>query len=165
MGSAGQQRLTLPEMVADQKHLVAERVIAAPAQAIFDVLADPAQHVVIDGSGTVTATRGEPSRLSLGARFGMSMRQGVSYRTRPKVVEFDEPRQIAWRNPAGPTWRYELAEQGGATRVVETYDLTSARGVLVIRLLGYPRRTQKSMERTLERLEQLVSAKDDDTTA
>jgi uncharacterized protein YndB with AHSA1/START domain len=57
-----------------------ERLIAAPAARIFDVLADPTQHPVIDGSGMVREARAErPSRLSPGATFGMSMRMGVAY--------------------------------------------------------------------------------------
>jgi uncharacterized protein YndB with AHSA1/START domain len=60
-----------------------ERLIAAPAARIFDVLADPTQHPVIDGSGMVREARAErPSRLSPGATFGMSMRMGVAYAMR-----------------------------------------------------------------------------------
>jgi uncharacterized protein YndB with AHSA1/START domain len=46
-----------------------ERVVAAPRQAVFDVLADPAMHPVIDGSGTVKRARGNPERLGPGSRF------------------------------------------------------------------------------------------------
>jgi hypothetical protein len=46
----------------------AERVITAPAQTIFDILADPAKHCVIDGSGTVEASRTQV-RLALGQSF------------------------------------------------------------------------------------------------
>ncbi|MDH4076057.1 MAG: hypothetical protein OEW29_08980, partial [Acidimicrobiia bacterium] len=59
----------------------ASRVIAASPEAIFDILADPNQHHVIDGSDTVQAARaGNPARLTLGARFGMDMKMGVPYR-------------------------------------------------------------------------------------
>lgn len=79
-----------------------ERVIAAAPQRIFDVLADPSQHPLIDGSSSVrSASRDNPARLSKGARFGMSMRLGAPYRVRNTVVEFDEPRRIAWRHFAG----------------------------------------------------------------
>jgi hypothetical protein len=45
-------------------------LIAAPAARIFDVLADPSQHPVIDRSGMLQAAGAErPARLSRGARF------------------------------------------------------------------------------------------------
>jgi uncharacterized protein YndB with AHSA1/START domain len=48
-----------------------ERVIAVDRQRIFDVLADPARHPVIDGSGTVRDVQsGGPERLSLGLASG-----------------------------------------------------------------------------------------------
>jgi uncharacterized protein YndB with AHSA1/START domain len=135
----------------------AERVIPASAQAIFDVLADPAQHPAIDGSGTVTAAR-DSARLSLGATFGMSMRNRISYRAKPKVVEFEEARRIAWRNTGGPTWRYELSPVDGGTRVVESYDLSGARGGWLLVRTRLPERTRQNMVRTLEHLEQFVAS-------
>ena len=48
-----------------------ERVIAADRQRTFDVLADPARHPVIDGSGTARDVQsGGPERLSLGLASG-----------------------------------------------------------------------------------------------
>ena len=104
-----------------------ERVIAAPPEKIFDVLADPSQHPVIDGSGTVKHTRGEqPERLSLGAKFGMSMKLGVPYGITNTVVEFEDGHRIAWRHIGGHRWRYELAPVDEGTRVRETYDWSTA---------------------------------------
>ena len=104
-----------------------ERVIAATPDRIFDVLADPAQHPVIDGSGTVKHTRGEtPARLSLGAKFGMSMKLGVPYGITNTVVEFEDGRRIAWRHFGGHRWRYELEPADGGTRVRETYDWSTS---------------------------------------
>ena len=134
----------------------AERFIAAPTQAIFDVLADPAKHSMIDGSGTVQTARTE-QRLALGASFGMSMRHRISYKTNPLVTEFDEGRVVAWRNKGGPTWRYELFPADGGTRVVETYDLSTMRGASLMKLTGMGKRTQQNMVKTLERLDRLVT--------
>ena len=39
-------------MGSEAKRVSVERTISAPADKIFDVLADPNQHAVIDGSGT-----------------------------------------------------------------------------------------------------------------
>jgi uncharacterized protein YndB with AHSA1/START domain len=54
-----------------------ERVIAAPPEKIFDLLADPRRHRDIDGSGTVHEAKNAPERLALGSTFGMSMRVGI----------------------------------------------------------------------------------------
>ena len=46
----------------------ATRIVPASAEDIFELLASPAQHALIDGSGTVKgAQRGTPERLSPGA--------------------------------------------------------------------------------------------------
>ena len=48
------------------KPVTVERIIPAPAEKIFDLLADPAGHARIDGSGTVTAARSGGRRLANG---------------------------------------------------------------------------------------------------
>ena len=66
-------------------------VISANQQEIFALLADPAQHATIDGSGSVKSSREEhPQRLELGTKFGMAMKVGVPYRITNEVVEFIE---------------------------------------------------------------------------
>jgi uncharacterized protein YndB with AHSA1/START domain len=142
------------------KSVSVERVIAAPPEKIFAVLADPAQHPVIDGSGTVKHARGkQPDRLTLGAKFGMSMRMGIPYAITNTVVEFDENRLIAWRHFGGHRWRYELEPVADGTRVRETYDWSTA--ILGTRLYiaasGWPKRAERAMTETLERLDAHVT--------
>ena len=142
------------------KSVSVDRVIAAPPEKIFDVLADPSQHPVIDGSGTVKDTRGEqPARLSLGSKFGMSMRLGIPYAITNTVVEFEEGQRIAWRHIGGHRWRYELEPVGSGTRVRETYDWSTAMlGTrLYIVATGWPKRAEKAMTQTLERLDARVA--------
>ena len=150
-------------MTEHAKSVSVEREIAAPPEKIFDALADPSQHPVIDGSGTVKSTRGEePSRLALGTKFGMSMRLGIPYGITNTVVEFDENRLIAWRHFGGHRWRYELEPAGAGTRVRETYDWSTA--ILGTRLYivatGWPKRAEQAMTRTLERLAAHVTGSD-----
>lgn len=140
------------------KQVSASRVIAAPPEKIFDVLADPAQHPAIDGSGSVQAARpGGPERLSLGARFGMDMKIGIPYRIRNEVVEFEEGRRIAWRHPGHHVWRYELEPVEGGTKVTETFDWTHARAGFAYPLMRIPQRNLRSIEQTLERLDAYVT--------
>jgi uncharacterized protein YndB with AHSA1/START domain len=144
--------------MSDSKAVSAERVIHAPADRIFDVLADPRQHAVIDGSGTVKRTRSGPDRLSLGARFGMAMHHMVPYPVNNEVIEFEEGRRIAWRHLAHDVWRYELEPRDGDTLVRETFDWSHGRAGKVLEILGVPRKNQAAMEKTLERLADHVEA-------
>jgi len=64
-----------------RKVVWAQRLIPAPAERIFDLLADPAMHHVFDGSGTVRKpSASAPQRLALGAKFGMNMRIVLPYK-------------------------------------------------------------------------------------
>lgn len=137
------------------------RVIAADRQAIFDVLADPAMHPVIDGSGTVQGVQdGGPARLSGGARFGMDMKISAPYRILNTVVEFTEGEGIAWRHWHGHVWRYELRDTADGTEVSEAFDWSRARSKLGLRLMGYPKRNLAGMRATLERLDRLMTTGD-----
>jgi uncharacterized protein YndB with AHSA1/START domain len=137
------------------------RTVRLPAARIFDALTDPAQHPLIDGSGSVRGTHGHPTaRLRLGDTFGMDMRLGVPYRITNRVVEYEEGRLIAWRHFAGHRWRWELApvdEQ--TTEVTETFDYTTATMPLVLELLGFPERNRKGIQATLDRLETALTDK------
>ena len=133
----------------------ATRIVPAPAEAIFDLLADPARHTEIDGSGTVgeTQERRTPERLSLGATFGMQMRWGAPYKILNEVVEFEEGRLIGWRHFAGHIWRYRLEPLGlDSTKVTEEFDPRPSRYPLATRLLGWERRNERAIEQTLANL-------------
>mgnify|MGYP001815080916 FL=1 len=144
------------------------RVIEAPPEAIFDVLAEPARHSEIDGSGMVQNSRGESERLALGSKFGMDMKMGpMPYRISNTVKEFEENRVIAWAHLGGHRWRYELepVEVDGktATKVTESFDWsTCPPGVgKGIELAGYPKKHPANMEATLERLAAVVETDGD----
>ena len=132
-------------------------VIDAPAERIFDLLADPRRHADFDGSGSVKRSISGPQRLSLGAKFGMDMRMVVPYRVSSQVKEFDEGRRIAWAHLGGHRWRYELEPTtGGGTRVIETFDATTARSAQALKLMDAYRRNTRAIEETLPRLKALA---------
>ncbi|MEN9645347.1 MAG: hypothetical protein RL238_2016 [Actinomycetota bacterium] len=143
-----------------------ERFVPAPAAAIFDLLADPARHKEIDGSGTVQGASEGSQRLALGSKFGMSMKMGVPYSMVSTVVEFEENRRIAWQpRPSisfmrwfagGRIWRYELEPQDGGTLVRETWDITQEAHPRAVRNMRS--KVIDSMTKTLERIEQIVTA-------
>jgi Polyketide cyclase / dehydrase and lipid transport len=134
--------------------------VAAEPQAIFDLLANPASHALLDGSGTVRkSVEDRPDRLRLGSRFSMSMMFGVPYRISNEVVEFDEPTSIAWRHVGGHVWRYRLhrVEPGSgiaapSAEVTEEFDWSPSRAPWALELLRVPARNARSIEATLDRL-------------
>jgi uncharacterized protein YndB with AHSA1/START domain len=141
-----------------------ERVIAAPPEAIFELLVDPDRHHDIDGSGTVVKAKKGSQHLVLGSRFGMSMKMGIPYSMVSTVIELDEPRRIAWqtRGPGnlggGRIWRYELDPVEGGTRVRESWDITQESVLSKWMVKGQGEATAKNMAATLERIEQVLSA-------
>ena len=73
-------------MSEDPDVVSVERVIPALAERIFPLLADPARHREIDGSGTVRDAKSPPTeRLHLGSKFGMNMKAGIPYSIRSEV--------------------------------------------------------------------------------
>ncbi|MEU8001248.1 SRPBCC family protein [Catellatospora sp. NPDC049111] len=130
------------------------RIVPAPPAEIFELLADPAQHPLIDGSGSVLAARGAPRRLALGMKFGMDMRMGAGYRILNTVVEFEEGRLIAWRHFNGHRWRWRLEPAAdGTTLVTEEFDWSTARVPLLISVSWFPRRNRRAITGSLDRLE------------
>ena len=151
------------------EQVTVQRLIPAPAEAIFDLLADPGRHPEIDGSGTIVGARSAGERrLALGDSFGMDMDWGVNYATKNVVVEFEENRRIAWQTLApkplsyvltGRIWRYELEPVEGGTIVRETWDTRQealpSRYVVRATLTDL---TRRNMEKTLQRIEDVVTA-------
>ena len=140
--------------MADNEHSVSSSVVVqASPEAVFAVLADPRQHPVIDGSGSVRQEINGPERLQLGSRFGMRMSKSVGYRVTNRVVEFEENRRIAWRNLLPAVWRYELVpERESATRVTETFDYSRMPLAARFGRTKLARDNHRSIEETLQRL-------------
>jgi uncharacterized protein YndB with AHSA1/START domain len=146
-----------------------ERLINAPPETIFDVLANPAKHALIDGSGMLQgADAVDSERLALGVTFGMGMKLGVRYSTVNTVVEFEENRRIAWQTGpkgklepyvAGRIWRYELEPRSGRTLVRESWDITGDHQRVLLKLGDiYSKKTRRDMELTLARLDALLTS-------
>ena len=145
-----------------------DRVIKAPASAIFAIVADASRHPEIDGSGSVVKAKdGAPDHLTLGSTFGMSMKVGVPYSMSNTVVEYEPDKVIAWQTSlAGPLgrflggriWRYRLEEDDGSTKVTETWDISKDKQAFFLRLGRLHQQTATSMAKTLDRLAQLTES-------
>ena len=74
--------------------------IPAPAEAVFAVLADPASHPAIDGTGWVVKSLDDVTLTGTGQTFRMAMyhenHPAGSYEMANRVTEFAPPRTIAW---------------------------------------------------------------------
>jgi uncharacterized protein YndB with AHSA1/START domain len=140
-----------------------ERLIPAPAEAIFGLLVDPRRHHDFDGSGLVRDAKNVPDHLELGSTFGMSMKLGIPYSMVSTVIELEPNRRIAWQTyppigraiAGGRIWRYELEPVDGGTLVKETWDISQERIKAIVR--GARSKTIEAMTKSLENLENLTS--------
>jgi uncharacterized protein YndB with AHSA1/START domain len=134
--------------------------VDAPPNVVFDLLADPRKHHLIDGSGSVRGVARGPQRLSPGALFRVHMRVGVPYQVTNEVVEFEEARRIAWRHFGHHIWRYELEalDDDTRTRIIETFDWSHARSPRLLERMHIPERNARSIEETLTRLNDRFNA-------
>ncbi|HZU72046.1 MAG TPA: SRPBCC family protein [Acidimicrobiales bacterium] len=146
-------------------------VIAASAGVVFSILADPARHAAIDGTGWVCeALEGEPVTAA-GQVFRMAMyhpnHPDGSYRMANLVEIFDPPSSIAWRpgteddagdlSFGGWIWRYDLTPLGPSeTRVTLSYDW-SAVPEDVRRHIGFPPFAPDHLDNSLNHLAELAN--------
>ena len=121
----------------------ATTIITAPAEAIFAVLADPAKHAAIDGTGWVRGPLDSQLLTAAGQVFRMAMYHANhpdgSYRMANRVQVFDPPHAISWEPGqdsgdgdlrfGGWVWRYDLAPAGpSGTTVTLSYDWSAVPG-------------------------------------
>jgi hypothetical protein len=137
----------------DQENVSATLAVAAPAARVFAVLADPAAHAAIDGTGWV---REAADRVPL-TEVGQIFRMGMYHRGHPdgdyqvvnKVVVLDPPRAIGWLTGqekgdgqlefGGWVWRYDLAPLGpSGTAVTLTYDWSAVPQLIRDRGIQFP---------------------------
>ena len=107
----------------------ASRAVAAGADLIFELMADPAQQPRWDGNDNLAEAAPGQRVRSVGEVFIMTTTKGNVRENH--VVEFGEGRLIAWRpaepgqEPPGHLWRWELDPiDSSHTRATHTYDWT-----------------------------------------
>jgi hypothetical protein len=149
----------------------ATTVINAPAEVIFAVLADPARHSAIDGTGWVRETLDSKPLTAAGQIFRMSMyhpnHPDGNYVMANRVQVFDPPRTISWvpgqdagdgtLRFAGWTWRYDLTPAGPSnTTVTLSYDWSAVPDSIRERI-GFPPFPPEHLGNSLVHLAELVS--------
>jgi uncharacterized protein YndB with AHSA1/START domain len=127
----------------------AGRDIAAPAETVFELIADPAQQPLWDGNDNLSEAPAGQRIRAIGDVFTMTITSGKVRENH--IVEFVEGRRIAWRpaepgkTPPGHLWRWELEPIDAAhTRVTHTYDWTQ---------LTDPARISRAQATTSDRLQ------------
>lgn len=115
--------------MSEQQVVSASRVINAPVERIFELIADPSQQPRWDGNANLDHADAGQRVRGAGATFVMHNAGGNVRENH--VVEFDEGRRIAWRpsevgkTPPGHLWRWQLESIDPThTQVTHTYDWT-----------------------------------------
>ena len=149
----------------------ATRVLHASAEAVFAVLADPANHAAIDGTGRVRHSLDRKPLTGAGQTFRISMyhenHPDGTYEMANRVVVFDPSRTIAWEPGydagdgtlrfGGWIWRYDLAPAGPAdTTVTLSYDW-SAVPEPIRQHIGFPPFSPEHLDNSLAHLAELVA--------
>jgi hypothetical protein len=114
--------------------------IDAPAEVIFAILADPAKHAAIDGTGWIVESVDDRALTTVGQIFRVKMyhpnHPNGNYEMANQLQVLEPPNAIAWKpgydaddgglHFGGWTWRYDLTPAGAlGTRVTLTYDWSS----------------------------------------
>jgi uncharacterized protein YndB with AHSA1/START domain len=134
----------------DRDTISATTVVPAPPAEVFDFIRRPANHAIISGDGTVKGGATGPEVLGEGDRFGMSMKLGVPYKMSSQVKEFTHGTRIAWAHIGGHRWRWELEPTAdGQTTLTETFDQSTAKVPMALRLVGYPGRHRANVARSV----------------
>jgi hypothetical protein len=148
----------------------ATRLVEAPAEAIFAVLADPASHAAIDGTGWVREALDEEPLSAPGQIFRMAMyhpnHPEGNYEVANRVKVLDPPSTISWEPGSeagdgtlsfgGWTWGYDLAPAGpSSTRVTLTYDWSAAPDA-IREHIGFPPFPVEHLDNSLAHLSELV---------
>ncbi|HEY3735259.1 MAG TPA: SRPBCC family protein [Streptosporangiaceae bacterium] len=155
----------------NQENVSATLTVAVPAARVFAVLADPATHAAIDGTGWVQKPVDQAPLTEAGQVFRMGMYHAGhpdgAYQTVNKVVVLDPPRSIGWLTGqekddgqpefGGWIWRYDLASRGPSeTEVTLTYDWSGVPQFIRDRGIQFPPFGPEHLTNSLQHLAEIV---------
>ena len=137
MDSCGEFSTRLVGIGMTEENMNATITVNAPAEIVFDILADPSTHEAIDGTGWVRKSLDGKRLTETGQIFRMAMyhdnHPNKDYEMANRVEMFDPPRAIAWHPGQGADrcsplefggwiWRYDSGRGRDQTAVTLTYD-------------------------------------------
>jgi len=150
----------------------ATTIIEAPREVIFGVLADPAKHAAIDGTGWVCGPLDSQPLTAVGQIFRMAMyhpnHPEGNYEMANRVEVVEPPHAISWKPGyatadgslafGGWTWRYDLTPAGPSdTEVTLTYDW-SAVPEAIRDNIGFPPFPPDHLSNSLAHLAELATS-------
>jgi hypothetical protein len=151
--------------------LSASIVIEAPVGAIFAVLADPAKHAAIDGTGWVRDPFDRQPLTASGQTFRMAMyhpdHPDGDYQIVNQIQVLDSPNAISWKPGydagdgnlgfGGWIWRYDLTPAGpSSTEVTLSYDWSAVPDSVRQNFGAFPPFSPDHLSNSLAHLAQLV---------
>jgi uncharacterized protein YndB with AHSA1/START domain len=153
--------------------MIATIIIPAPAETVFDVLADPTTHPAIDGTGWLREALDSAPVTGAGQTFRVAMyhdgHPAKNYEMVNKVVVYDRPHAIAWEpgqdlagdgdlSFGGWIWRYDIRSVGSSeAHVTLTYDWSAVAPDLREHI-QFPPFDPAHLENSLKHLSDLASA-------
>jgi hypothetical protein len=156
----------------DQENVSATLTVPVPAASVFAVLADPATHAVIDGTGWVQEAVDRAPLTEAGQVFRMNMyhpnHPDGNYQMANKVQVLDPPCTIGWLPGTdskgdghlefgGWLWRYDLVPLGSSeTEVTLTHDW-SAVPQFIREYLHFPPFGPEHLSNSLRHLAELAA--------
>jgi len=153
-------------------NLTATTVIDAPAETVFAVLADPAMHAAIDGTGWVCEALDDGPLTAPGQIFRMAMyhpnHPDGHYQMANRVQVLEAPSAISWEPGydvgdgglrfGGWVWRYDLAPAGPSKSAVTlTYDWSAVPDA-VREHIGFPPFPPEHLDNSLANLARLAQS-------
>jgi hypothetical protein len=155
------------------EQMTATTTIDAAPHAVFAVLADPAMHAAIDGTGWVREPLDAAPLTQTGQLFRMAMyhenHPDKNYEMANQVEAFQPDRTIEWKPGqrssesgavefGGWTWRYDLeATAQSQTAVTLTYDWSAATD-FVRGFIQFPPFGQDHLDNSLQHLSDLATS-------
>jgi len=156
-----------------EQRVSATRRIAAPASAIYRIVADPAGHVRLDGSGMLDAAPDARPLTEVGQTFDMEMDRTplgdipglVKYAVRNTVTQIEPDRLVEWtigavgQPPFGHVYGWRLEPVSDTETDVTNYcDWTNITPELRALRPDWPIVPVEMLERSVENLERIVTS-------
>ena len=150
----------------------ATEIIDAPAEVVFAVLADPAKHAAIDGTGWVCRSIDSEPLTSTGQIFPMAMyhpnHPDGDYEIHNEIQVLDRPRAISWKPGydtgdgslgfGGWVWRYDLTPAGPkGTEVTLSYDWSAVSDTVRQNFESFPPFPPEHLSNSLAHLADLAT--------
>jgi uncharacterized protein YndB with AHSA1/START domain len=143
----------------DAHQIQVSRIVEAPVERVFALIADPDRHPDLDGTGTLRASRTHTVITEVGDVFIMDVHAHDIGRNQSQsvVITYVRDRALGWapgpvdRDPFGHTFTFTLEPNGDdQTLVTLTYDWSAVTDEQLLATM--PQVSKEELSRSLDRL-------------